>query len=279
MGWRAPSVREPVGAALRERPLATAAGLLAVLAGVRAVDVLVLHLHEHPGTLLPSAVAMLVVGAGLAGTVPGPGRLALDRRRLRRVLAVGVLGVAAVQLSARLLELAAVAATGGDPVLVVRAENPATASADPVQVGAYLLGGVLLTAVGEELFFRRAVLGSLAGRHGFWRANALQAALFGLWHFAWPLAYAVSPAEPYPPLAVYGASLVVVTGTAGLLYGWLVRATGSLWTAVAAHVLHNLAAVVLHVRTTGGDLRGSVVAASVLVGYLALALAAHRRWA
>lgn len=281
-----------VVATLGRRPIAGSAAVVASLAAIRAVDVLALELHVRLGTLAPSAVAVLLAGVLLAprggsdvdGSTPAAWRtlvevwraLAVDRRTLAVVLAVGVAGAGAVQVAARLAEVAVLAARGLDPVLVVRLENPATATTDPLRVGAYLAFGVVVTAVGEELLFRRALLSALAADHGFWRANAVQAALFGAWHFAWPLAYAVSPAEPYPPLWLYGGSLLVVTGTVGLLYGWLARATGTVWTVVAAHLLHNLAAVVLHVRTAGGDVRGSVVAATVVVGYLLLALACER---
>jgi membrane protease YdiL (CAAX protease family) len=273
--WDGPAGR--VAAALGRRPLAGSAAVVASLAAVRTVDVLALGLHVRLGTLAPSAVAMLLAGATLAPRVDGEagGSLALDRRSLAVVLAVGVAGAGAVQVAARAAEVAALVARGLDPVLVVRLENPATTTTDPLQVGAYLAFGVVVTAVGEELLFRRALLSALAADHGFWRANAVQAALFGAWHFAWPLAYAVSPAEPYPPLWLYGGSLLVVTATVGLLFGWLARTT-NLWTVVAAHLLHNLAAVVLHVRTAGGDVRGSLVAATVVVGYLLLALAAER---
>lgn len=191
---------------------------------------------------------------------------------------VGVVGGGVVQVAARYLTVAALAVAGRAPLVVVRAENPATTATDPLQVGAFLLFAVGVTAVGEELLFRRAFLGALARDRGFWRANALQATLFGAWHVAWPLAYAVSPAEPYPPLWLYGGALVVVTATTGLLYGWLAWRTGTVWTVVGAHLLHNLAVVVLHVRTAAGDVRGSGVAAGVVVGYLLLALACERRY-
>jgi membrane protease YdiL (CAAX protease family) len=273
---------DPVGrlsATLRQRPLASGGALVGSLAVLRAVDVLVFRLHVWLGTLAPSAVAMLLVGVVLARRTGGesPLGVALDRRALGVAVAVGVVGVGFVQVAARYLNVAALAAAGREAVLVVRLENPATTTTDPLQVGAYLLFAVLVTSVGEELLFRRVLLASLSRERGFWRANALQAALFGAWHFAWPLAYAVGPAEPYPPLWLYGGALLAVTGTTGLLYGWLAWRTGTVWTVVAAHLLHNLAAVVFHMRTASGDVRGSLVAAGVLVGYLLLGLACEWR--
>jgi membrane protease YdiL (CAAX protease family) len=271
---------ESVAGRLDRRPLATSTALLVGLAAVRAADVLLFDLHVRLGTLAPSAVAMLAVGAWLAWATREAGlpSLAVDRRSLTTALAVGGVGVGAVQVLARALEVVVLSLRGAEPVLVVRPENPATVTTDPIHVGAYLLFGVVVTAVGEELFFRRAVLGSLARRRSFWRANALHAVLFGAWHFAWPLAYHVGPAEPYPPVPIYAFGLLAVTATVGLLYGWLVRTTGTLWTTVVAHLLHNAAVVVLHVRTVDGDVRGSVVAATLLAGYLLVALWAHRRY-
>ncbi len=74
----------------------------------------------------------------------------------------------------------------------------------------------LLTAGGEELFFRGALL-PLVG-------VLLQALLFGLFH-------------PVPPRAWAYPLFVAV---AGLLFGWLTLASGSLLPAVTAHLAVNL---------------------------------------
>ena len=73
-----------------------------------------------------------------------------------------------------------------------------------------------LTATGEELFFR----GGLMQLVGVWG----QALLFGALH----------------PVGRRGWSYTLFTFAAGLLFGYAVLLTGSLWTAVLAHFAVNL---------------------------------------
>lgn len=265
---------------VRRRPVAVAVGVVVAVAALRAVDVLVLGLHRRVGALALSSTVALALAAGYLRVAdhPGPGGPGVDRRSLSAALVVGVAGVGAVQALAHGAEVLALGFAGQVPVVVVAPENPATGASTPAQVGAYLAFGVAVTAVGEELLFRRALLGAFAGRTSFRRANALQAALFGAWHFAWPLAIAVSSVRPFVSLWVYGAGLFVVTGTVGAVFGWLVRATGTVWTTVAAHALHNGLAVFVRVSAASGEVRGSALSATVVLGYVALAWLAWRRF-
>lgn len=285
------AVRRRLATAVRNRPVAAAAVLVLAVGAVRVADVLVLGLHERVGALVLSTVLAPVGAAAFLRLRPVPtpagssstlaaGRdaLATDPRTLRRAALVGVGGVAAVQAVAHGLELAALGVAGLDAAVTLAAVNPATKSGAVGGVATYLLFGVLLAALGEELLFRRALLGTLSARLGFRRANAVQAALFGAWHLAWPLVLLVSPAEPLVPLGLYAVGLVFVTGTVGAVFGWLVRATGTLWTAVAAHLVHNGIAVVVHVRTPAGEPRASVLSAALVLGYVLLAWGAWRRF-
>lgn len=265
------------GTGLDRHPLAAALGALAVAAAGRTLEVL-LGVHEAVGSPAVSPILALLGGflAYRAAGRPGAG-FARDRAALARALAVGGLAVLAVQAVAHGLEVATLALAGGDPVLAIEGVSPSTKSIAPAHVGAYLLLGVLLTALGEELLFRGALLGTLTERVGFWRANAAQAGLFGAWHLAWPLAVALGPFEPPVPMAVYALGFVVVPAFVGGVLGVLVRATGTLWTAVIAHAVHNGVAVFVHVRADGG-VQVSVLSAGLVVGYAVLAWWTWWRW-
>lgn len=262
---------------LGRHPRATAFGALALAATGRTLEVL-LGVHEAVGSPAVSPILALLGGvlAYRAAGRPGVG-FVRDRAALARALAVGGLGVLAVQAVAHGLEIAALSLAGADPALAIEGISPSTKSTDPAHVGAYLLLGVLLTALGEELLFRGALLGTLAERLGFWRANAAQAGLFGAWHLAWPLAVALGPFEPPVPMAVYALGFVVVPAFVGGVLGVLVRATGTLWTAVLAHAVHNGVAVFVHVRADGG-VGVSVLSAGLIVGYAVLAGWVWWRW-
>lgn len=253
--------------------------LLAIGAAGLARGLEVLAGGFRPAGVLPVstgvALALALVGVALWNPAsPAPGRYSRGRR-LRRAIVLGGLCVLGIQALAHLLQVVAVALASTAPTLLVEGLNPVTGS--DRYVGVYLAVGVVLAALAEELLFRGLLLGTLARRLSFHRANAVQGALFGCWHLAWPLALAVGPLEAPVALPILAAGTVLVTGLVGAVFGAFVRRTATLWTAVLAHVLHNGVAVFVHVRAAGVD-RADVLAPALVVGYATLAWVVWRRW-
>ncbi|GIW16330.1 MAG: hypothetical protein KatS3mg063_2183 [Tepidiforma sp.] len=114
---------------------------------------------------------------------------------------------------------AAVEALGIGPLIPV--PSPATVEPvlrDPAALALYGLATVIAAPLSEEAVFRGlAFTGTL--RWGFWPAAAFSAALFSLGHR--------DPATLLPFFAV------------GLVLAWLYWRAGSLWDAIAFHVLFN----------------------------------------
>jgi uncharacterized protein len=101
----------------------------------------------------------------------------------------------------------------------------------PVSVWLLTLAQVFFSPISEELLFRGFVLPQLNAHTGFWQANVLQAFLFTAMH--WPNWLWVNGFQPWlvtTSLSVFGL---------GLLFGWLLRRTHSIWPPVAAHILNN----------------------------------------
>lgn len=88
---------------------------------------------------------------------------------------------------------------------------------------------VLAAPVGEEMFYRGLVFGGLS-HWGFFPAAAVSSALFALSH--------VDPSSMIPFIAV------------GFIMSWLFWRSGSLWDAIAFHVLFNLLSFILLVART-----------------------------
>jgi len=82
-----------------------------------------------------------------------------------------------------------------------------------------------LTALGEELLFRGAILGGLRRTFPDRAAIAVSAAMFATIHLS-PVAF-------------------LHTGALGVLLGWLVVRTGSLWPSILVHAAWNSAMVLL----------------------------------
>lgn len=107
-------------------------------------------------------------------------------------------------------------------------EMPGVSIAQLTSIGAAI--GIVLRAVGEEVFFRGLLGGVLIRRLGFTWGNSLQALLFLIPH----LALLLVDVRTWPVIPVQFA--------AGWLLGWLRHKTGTFVPGTAAHALANIAA-------------------------------------
>lgn len=107
-------------------------------------------------------------------------------------------------------------------------ELPGVSIAQLTSIGAAV--GVMLRAVGEEVFFRGLLGGVLIRRLGFGWGNLVQTLIFLVPH----LALLLIDARLWP--------LVPVQFAAGWLLGWLRHKTGSFVPGAAAHTITNVAA-------------------------------------
>ena len=89
----------------------------------------------------------------------------------------------------------------------------------------------IMAGIGEEVFFRGFLQGSLGRVVNPWIALALVSALFGLAHYV-SLSYAI------------------ITGLLGVYMGTLLLLTGNLFVAVAVHALFDFFAILLISRMT-----------------------------
>ena len=95
------------------------------------------------------------------------------------------------------------------------------------------MAGVILRAVGEEVFFRGLLGGVLVRRFGFARGNLLQSVIFLFPH----LPLLLVDARLWPILPVQFAT--------GWLLGWLRTKTGTFVPGAVVHVVANLSAGLL----------------------------------
>jgi membrane protease YdiL (CAAX protease family) len=93
------------------------------------------------------------------------------------------------------------------------------------------LAQVFFSPIFEETMFRGFVLPHLSSRMEFWTANIVQAVFFTAMH--WPNWITVNGLQ----FKLLGMSLSVLL--IGLLLGWLLRRTHSIWPPVAVHILNN----------------------------------------
>jgi membrane protease YdiL (CAAX protease family) len=106
------------------------------------------------------------------------------------------------------------------------------ASGGRVSAGAPLPLGIAIDAANatvEEIPFRGFMLGWLARKGSFWRANVVAAALFVMVHWLGAphgIGWAIVPMS----VALLALALVL---------GWVTRLSGSVWMAIALHAMNN----------------------------------------
>lgn len=100
--------------------------------------------------------------------------------------------------------------------------------------GIYLIFIVAWAGLGEELFYRGYMQGTLRERHGFLFAAIVSAAFFGLRHGT-QLAM-LWPAFPWGAAFTW----MFISFVIGLFMSWLYERSGSLYPPVVAHYLFNL---------------------------------------
>ncbi len=95
------------------------------------------------------------------------------------------------------------------------------------------------TTLIEEVYFRGFLLNKFWQATGFWKANAASSALFALIHI--PGWFALDRFATPLQLAVDALGIFVF----GLVFGWAMKKTGSLWPAYLLHALNNLLVVAI----------------------------------
>ncbi|RSK31949.1 CPBP family intramembrane glutamic endopeptidase [Bhargavaea beijingensis] len=93
----------------------------------------------------------------------------------------------------------------------------------------------LLVGLTEEIVFRGLFLQALAKRLPFWKANVAAALLFLIIHY---------PIWLYQGTFFNPGSHAYVLFV-GLVFGWIFRKTGSLWTVIILHSFHNFFLIIM----------------------------------
>jgi membrane protease YdiL (CAAX protease family) len=130
----------------------------------------------------------------------------------------------------------------------------------------------------EEGLFRGVMIRLFRVRLSFWRANWLQAFLFGIWHLPWVLKY-----YQMGTIKTTGEILFAVFSNSvpqllmGLIWGYLFLKTSNLWAPWAAHVLTNSVGNLLHITSLNGLDSGFALRMSIytVVAMLCMFLVKH----
>ena len=257
------------------RPILAPLVLLSVAVVFRLVDIFLLPLAEATGeAFLHKALGFVMVLVYLWAAGQPLAAIGLHGRLVGRAIFIGAAGMVLVLFFTFGIQLGVLRAAGEQAALAVVAIDPKTGLAGEGWVFAlWLFLGNLLNSFMEEGLFRGVMLTHFRLRLSPWRANLLQAVVFGLWHLAWPIWRLLYGHADLAAVASEAMVIVVASTVSGLAYGYLFLKTDSLWAPWIAHTISNTALNLLHIRTAAGlDVDAGVLGPVLTVGYLALLL-------
>ncbi|MFX1339449.1 MAG: lysostaphin resistance A-like protein [Promethearchaeota archaeon] len=140
-----------------------------------------------------------------------------------------------------------------------------------VLFGLWLVFGNVINCCMEEGLFRGLMTRKFLTRMDFWKANFLQAALFGAWHLRWPLKYYIT-GQMTLMQAVFNAISINFGAPflLGQIWGYMYYKTNSLWPSWISHFIWNSTLNLLIFNIPSGTDEAIVNAAIVLSGGLSI---------
>tara|TARA_R110002020_G_scaffold18686_21_gene64896 strand:- start:3249 stop:4142 length:894 start_codon:yes stop_codon:yes gene_type:complete len=245
-------IARAVQAFANRQPIAAALTLLGAALVFRLIDIFVLRLDERLGEIILSkALGFALIVLFLILTDRKLGDIGLHARALGESVLIGA-GITAFALlvgyGAELLVL-----QRDSPMLQFAALDPKAGLSGGWPFALWLVLGNVVNSFMEEGLFRGVMIPLFRTRMSFWRANWLQAVLFGAWHLPWALKWYLTGMLGTPgEMAVGVATNFLPQLLLGLIWGYMFLKTGSLWTCWIAHTLTNTVLNLLHTVTASG---------------------------
>jgi membrane protease YdiL (CAAX protease family) len=144
-----------------------------------------------------------------------------------------------------------------------------------------ILGNVI-NAFMEEGLFRGVMVRLFRVKLSPWRANVLQAFLFGLWHLPWVLKWhQTGQIEAHGGILLATLYQFLPMLLVGVAWGYFYIKTDSLWVPWIAHFLNNTVLNLVQVTTAAGvesgtSIRGPVCLVATLLSMILVKYAADR---
>ena len=110
----------------------------------------------------------------------------------------------------------------------------------------------IINVLAEEGLFRGIILKLGKERFGFFTANCIQAALFGVWHIVMVVLGIYDGLMDISTAVIMAIGYVILAGILGLEWGLCVSMSGTLWVGISEHFFNNFIGNTLHVVTESG---------------------------
>jgi membrane protease YdiL (CAAX protease family) len=262
-------------------PIIVSLAFFLVVVALRLIDLFVLRLDELPDQTIFSRVIGFLLVLGYLRVLRKPvSSIGLHAKNFGKAFLIGGLSLLLLYATLYAVQFYRLSLAGEAPQLVFGAIDKEAGAMGGLFFTLFYLFGQFFNAFMEELIFRGVILPHLMLRFPFWKANALQALLFGLAHLVFPLNSWASGQATAGEATAEAASLLIFTTVGGLVFGYLYYRTNSIWTAVFAHLIDNVIGLFFHLQTASRlnaetDIR--MLASLGFIGLVILAWAVSRR--
>jgi len=227
--------------------------LLIIAAVFKVLDVFVFRLDELLGEIILSkSIGFLLVVAYLWAVGKWVTSIGLHGRSVGKALIVGAIGTVLVLFVSYGLQFGVLLGADKQPALVLAAIDPKAGVTGSFAFALFLIAGNFINSFMEEGLFRGVMLRHFRASLSFWRANFLQAALFGIWHLNWPIKQFLTGQLDLGGAAFQAIMLLIATGIYGFAMGYLYLKTDNLWAPWLVHTINNSVQNMVHIRTTDG---------------------------
>ena len=219
----------------------------------KVLDVFVFHIDEKLGEIIISkSLGFLLVVAYLWLVGKSVSAIGLHGEYVKESLLIGASGIILILLFSYGLQFGVLVGVGKEPSLVFAPIDPTAGVTGGVAFAVFLLVGNFVNSFMEEGLFRGVMLRHFRVSLSFWRANFLQAALFGLWHLNWPIKQYLTGQLDIGGVASQSLIILIATGIVGFAMGYLYLKTSNLWAPWIMHTINNSVQNMVHIRTIDG---------------------------
>ena len=257
------------------RPITVALAFFLIVLVLRSLDLFVLKLEELPDETIVSRVGGFLLVLAFLWVLRKPvSSIGLHARNFDKAFLIGGLSLLFVYAALYTVQFYRLSSAGETPRLVFAAIHPETGEFGVPFFTLFLLFGQIVNALMEEAVFRGVILPHFMMKFRFWKANVLQAFLFGLAHLVFPLSSWISGQATAGEAAASAVFLMFATTIGGLVFGYLYYRTNSLWTAVLAHLIDNAIGLFFHIQTVSRINAERDILMLASMGFLALVILA-----
>jgi len=231
------------------QPITISLAFFLIVVALRSIGAFVLRLDERPDVIFSGVLGFLLVLGYLRVLRKPISSIGLHARNFNKAFLIGGLSLLTLYAALYAVQFYRLSLAGETPQLVFGLFDQKTGTIGEVFFTWLYLIGQVFNAFMEESIFRGVILPHIMLKFSFWKANVLQAFLFGLAHLVFPLSSWVSGQATAGEAVAGAASLLIFTTVSGLVFGYLYYRTGSLWTAVFAHLIDNVIGLFFHIQT------------------------------